>query len=237
MLPLYTIATPPETLEEKCKIPGAVVYTPRYQVHPGDKVPILLLRKGSTEVVEAIWGLAAKSGKAPVLFVSMKNILKTKPYNIMLRNSRCALPANCFFGEMEKQAYLIRLTQERLFCMGALFQENTTTGQLHFAILLTEAADFISPLLSAMPVVVGAERHAAWLKAAHLHDIMRVADSSVNHWFDYFKVDNAVLEPDANSRELLVPMGMSAKQVQEREDQVAALKLEQSRMDRKSSKR
>lgn len=238
MLELYTMATEPEGLEDRFRLPERADYEPLYQVRPGDIMPIVIPmgEQKTAAVVNASWGLKFK-GRNPVPMVSMKNILKQKPYNVLIRNQRCGVPANCFFGQNEKGPILVRIPQERLFGMGGLYHYDKESGSYSFALLQTDVADVLSSLMPSMPIVFSGDRHKTWLKAAHLYDVMRFADASGHHWFDYFSVSPELLKPGTNDRELLKPLGLSAKEIQDREDKIAALKMAEARSNKPSSKR
>lgn len=178
------------------------------------------------ELTYATWGgkLQAKT--------TMKKILSSQ-YNKLIRKQRCAIPANCFFGIKDSQHYLVRILESRLFYMGGIYTK--ANNEIHFSVLNTEPPDMLS-FLQTMPVLFKPEWLEEWLHTEQLEPIMTLADVSVNHWFDYFKVSNKVATATANNKELLMPLGESYRQFQERERKLRAMEFEKSRTDRSNSK-
>ena len=76
-----------------------------------------------------------------------------------------------------------------------------------------------------------------WLNGEHLVDLMQIADSAGDQWFDYFPVSREILQPGINKRELLKPLGMSKFEQSERELKLKAIDIRQDRFNRKASKR
>ncbi len=227
----YSIATSPTMLATRTNISEVLEYAPIYQARPAMKLPIIILQNGKPEIVMATWGL-----KSSVAFntIHMSRILKGRPWNILLRTQRCAVPANCFIVKKNNEAFLIRLPQHRLFMMGGVYQMKK--NEIHFTLLETESADLISSITDNMPVVFHNDRVTKWLLADELGSIMRFADKAGNNWFDYFKISQQVFDAKENNRELLTPLGMSREQQQQREQSIQALTFEKERMNRRGSK-
>src|SRR5450631_2301804 len=91
MIPLYTISSKPDTIADQCKLTETLSYSPAYQARPGMQLPIIMGKENKIELVMAQWGI-----KKPL--VSVDRILSTRPYNILVRKQRCAVPANCYFS-------------------------------------------------------------------------------------------------------------------------------------------
>jgi putative SOS response-associated peptidase YedK len=228
---IYTIATSSPELATRTNVGDVIEYTPAYQARPGMKMPIIIFRNSKPEIVMATWGLRSN---ASFNTVHTSRILKTRPWNLLIRRQRCAIPANCFIGNKTGTPHLIRLPQHRLFMMGGMYQ--VKNDEIYFTLLLTETADIISSIAEEMPVIFHNDRVHKWLTTEDLGSIMRYADKAGNNWFDYFKVDPEVLNAKENNRELLTPLGMSRGQVRQREQQVAAMSFEKERMNRRGNK-
>ena len=65
---------------------------------------------------------------------------------------------------------------------------------------------------------------------------MQLADSSGDKWFDFYKVDSKILEPESNSKELLKPIGISYREWMEREEKLNSLDLKGDRFNRNNTK-
>lgn len=234
----YSIATSPSDLALRTNIADALEYTPIYQARPGMKMPIVIFRNDRPELVMAMWGLRSSTMYNSV---HMSRVLKGRPWNILLRTHRCAVPANCFIVEKNGNAFLIRLPQHRLFLMGGVFQQRK--NDFHFTLLETESADIIAPVTESMPVIIHHDRIQKWLQHKDDHDrpleldsIFRFADKAGNNYFDYFKVNPHVLDPKANERNLLIPLGMSNEEYRLRNKQIMSNSFEEEKKNRRNGK-
>lgn len=228
---IYSIATTPEMLATRTNISEVLAYEPIFQARPGMKMPIIILRNGKPEIVMATWGLRSSTAFNTI---HMSRVLKTRPWNLLIRKQRCAVPANCFIVNTNGIPHLIRLPQHRLFMMGGVFQ--LKKDEIHFTLLETESADLISSLTNEMPVVFHNDRVARWLMADELGTLMRFADKAGNNWFDYFKVAPEILIAKENNRNLLTPLGMTREQQKFREQSIQAMTFEKERMNRRGNK-
>ncbi len=231
MINAFSIATTPSELAIRTNIAEAPEYSSIYQARPGMKTPIIIWRYGKPEIIMAMWGLRSS---AAYNTIHMSRILKSRPWNIMIRNQRCAIAANCVIVEKNKEAFLIRLPQHRLFLMGGVYQQKGE--EFHFTILETESADLLSSITEDMPVFLHNDGIIKWLQATELDSIFRFADKSGNNYFDYFRVNPKVLDPKENNRELLIPQGVTHAQYIERQKQVMAMSFEKERMNRRNGK-
>lgn len=236
---VYSIATVPSDLALRTNIAEPLEYTPVYQARPGMKMPIIIYRNDRPELVSAMWGLRSS---ASYNSIHMSRVLKSRPWNILIRTHRCAVPANCVIVEKNNQAFLIRLPQHRLFLMGGVVQQRK--DDYHFTLLETESADLLAPITESMPVFIHNDRIQKWLGqkkdaddySMELDSIFRFADKAGNNYFDYFKIDPKVLDPKANNRELLVPIDLSNEQYRLRDKQIMAVSFEKERANRRNSK-
>lgn len=230
MFDFITIATRKEALESALDLAIQGDYKPVYLSRQGEQLPIILIGKDGYKTELATYGLKRNELKIPI-----KRVLYKRPYNKLIRTNRCAIPVNCFFGKYANHPYLIRVLNERLICLAGLY-EVTDNGEHRFAILTTEPADTIRHLADHAPVLFKIDGFKRWLKTTNMQDVMEFADKSSHHWFDYFQVSDEVINADRNSKELLVPVGLSRQQVLDREDQLKGLELDKIRTDKGSSK-
>ena len=227
----FSIATPAADLSIRTSIADLVVYKPIWQVRPGIKTPLIIWRYGKPELVMGMWGLRSSTAYNSV---HMLRVLKSRPWNVLIRTHRCAIPANCIITEKNGVAYLIRLPQHRLFLLGGVYQQKG--DQFHYTILDTESPDLLHPVAENIPVIIHNNHIQKWLEHRELDSIFHFADKTGNNYFDYFKVNAKILDPKENSRDLLIPQGMTHAQYQERQKQVMALSFEKERANRRNGK-
>jgi putative SOS response-associated peptidase YedK len=229
LLPLYTIATAPQFWEDLWNIP--IAYTTYYQARPGMRLPVFTLQDGKINCTTAVWGLPPFH--APD-FYPMHRVLKNRPWNILIRQQRCAVPMNCFFGGTVQSPWLLRVLQHRAMLMGGVI--TTIKEQSYFTLLTTEAADVIHNKTEIMPVLFDPEKTLRWLKTKHISTVMHYADRSGSYWFDYFRVPQVIMHASENKREWLIPQGMTLQNYREREKKIQAVAFEEERANRRSGK-
>jgi putative SOS response-associated peptidase YedK len=227
MLPIFTITSKADTIVQQCKLSDSFSYSPVFQARPGMKLPIIIQKEKKLELITATWGT-----KKPL--VSMDRILSTRPYNVLIRKQRCAVPANCFFSLKGEQPYLIRLLQYRMFLMGGIF--HYVDGEFYFALLQTDLPDMLNTMQGQMSVVMAPEKLSSWLKGDEVGRAMHYADRSGSYWFDYFPVPKQITDENQNSKELLKPQGISQNELKEHEKKLTALAFEKERPNRSGLK-
>lgn len=237
---LYCIATTAADIAMRTNIADASDYDPVYQARPGMKMPLIIYRNDRPEIISAMWG---KRSTTEYNSVHMNRVLKSRPWNILIRTNKCAVPVNCIVVEKnarlndtvgQGEAYLIRLPQHRLFLIAGVYQQKG--DDYFFTALETESADIINSITPNMPVFFHCDRVLKWLQSNELDSIFRFADKAGNNWFDYFRVDSKILNPKVNERDLLIPLGLSHAQYLERQQRVASLSFEKERANRRNSK-
>jgi putative SOS response-associated peptidase YedK len=227
----FCIATEPSEISIRTNVASLVDYKPVYQVRPGMKTPIIVWRYGKPEIVMAMWGMRSSSAYNTI---HMSRVLKGRPWNILIRTQRCAVAANCVIVEKNKEAFLIRLPQHRLFLMGAVYQMKG--DEFYYTLLETESPDILATIADDTPLFLQNEQIQKWLQATELDSIFRFADKAGNNYFDYFRVDPKILNPKENNRELLIPIGMTHAEYLMRQKQVMALSFEKERANRRNGK-
>lgn len=227
----FSIATEPSEISIRTNVASVIDYKPVYQARPGMKTPIIVWRNDKPEIVMAMWGMRTSSAYNTV---HMSRVLKGRPWNVLIRTQRCAVAANCVIVEKNKEAFLIRLPQHRLFLMGGVFQMKG--DEFHFTLLETESPDVLAGIANDTPVFIHNDRIQKWLTTPELDSIFRFADKAGTNYFDYFKVDPKILNPKENNRDLLIPAGMSHAEYAARQKQVMALSFEKERANRRNGK-
>lgn len=233
---IYTIATKVEFLKAMLEI-DVPEFEPIYQARPGMYLPILIRENNQSKMVMAKWGANIKS--QPTNYVKMDRILKQKPYNQLIRSNRCSIPANCFITKSKNKVWLVKLIKQRLFWMGGVYQKSISKQgkELYqFAILLTDQADVLSSICSEMPVLMGMDRHQHWIEPKDIAGIMNMADKSSKQWFDFFEVNINILSPSINQKEILIPLGSTYQQYQQRQKKFEKIKIDELRANSRGRK-
>ena len=167
----------------------------------------------------------------------MEKILARKPFNIWFRKYRCAIPVNCFCMTQGDDTYLIRILKQRTFMLGGLcLPPDTQNPEYRFALLEVEAADILKRITDIMPINFSCHTSTSWCTQETILNVMQLADSSGDKWFDFYKVDPAILELESNDKELLKPTDISYREWMEREGKLNSLDLKGDRFNRNNTK-
>lgn len=237
MLTHYTIASKPNVIRDFYKLSLIDHIDPVYKSSSKQSLPIIIRENDKNKLVMASWGL--QFGRKPLeTTVPLKGILSNQPYNLMLRQTRCVIPCNCFFGMKGGDPYLIRLTNQRLFSVGGIYdvRHKGSEPEYRFAMLTVEPADLVQSFLEEMPLILGYDRYNGWLSDSDMQHLMFLADRAGGYWFDYFKIGNGFLTARENDPAILKPVGGSYMQQERRKELERIAYLEKNRKDRGSGK-
>jgi putative SOS response-associated peptidase YedK len=152
--------------------------TPRYNVAPGQVMPVIV-HKGEQNSLEMMkWGLVPSWAKDPRIGNKMINaraetVLEKPSYRKPLQSKRCLVPVSGFYewhdtgaGAGGKVPYHIYLKDEPVFALAGLYDTwLDPNGQPmdSYTIITTSANSFMERLHHRMPVILGQEAEDLWL--------------------------------------------------------------------------
>ncbi len=158
---------------------GLDLTTPRYNVAPGQIMPVVVHRNGdrgghnSLELMK--WGLVPSWAKDPRTGFKMINaraetVLEKPSYRKPLQSKRCLVPVSGFYEWQDtgvgKVPYHIYLKDEPVFALAGLY-DTWLDPQGHpldtYTIITTSANSFMERLHHRMPVILGDEAEDMWL--------------------------------------------------------------------------
>ncbi len=154
---------------------AAPAAAPRYNVAPGQTVPVLRqLSDTAAGLAPLRWGLIPSwSRDATIgnrLINARSETVAEKPsFRAAFRARRCLIPADGFYEwqrlDGRKQPYFIRLAAATPFAMAGLWESwRGAAGVVEtFTILTTAANDTVRPIHERMPVILDPAAHDAWL--------------------------------------------------------------------------
>ena len=235
MTTLFTITTKPQEIEHISRVRPVESFQKHYQVHPGDTVPVCCQINGEMTWVSALRGI--QHGKKYLTSMAMEKIHARKPFNIWFRKYRCAIPVNCYFTQHGPDVHLTRILKQRTFMLGGLcLPPDEESPNFRFALLEVEAADILKRITDVMPINFNCHTSTSWCTQETILNVMQLADSSGDKWFDFYKVDPKIVESRSNSKELLKPIGISYREWMEREEKLNSLELKGDRFNRNNTK-
>lgn len=152
-------------------------YGPRYNIAPGQMVPIIAIKQNQRKAALLRWGLVppwAKDSKIGYKMINARSeSVSAKPsFRDAFASKRCLIPADGFYEwiktEKGKQPFHIRFTDQPIFAMAGLYQtwhDPETNQPLHtFTILTTNANKALEDIHERMPVILQTlEAEEQWL--------------------------------------------------------------------------
>ena len=168
-------------------------FSARYNVAPGQVMPVITRKDGQNTVEMMKWGLIPSWAKDPRIGNKMINaraetVLEKPSYRKPLQSKRCLVPASGFYewldthnrelevkgtagkaGAGGKVPYHIYLKDEPIFALAGLYDTwlDPQGQRLNtYTIITTSANSFMERLHHRMPVILGEEAEDIWLDPA-----------------------------------------------------------------------
>ncbi|HPB30253.1 MAG TPA: SOS response-associated peptidase [Candidatus Sumerlaeota bacterium] len=151
----------------------------RYNIAPGQWVPVLFSAPDGRRLWPMLWGLVPSWAKNPEIGRGLINAraetLAEKPaFRTPFKRRRCLIPSDGFYewkktGKSPGQPYFFSLPERQLFAFAGLWDEwNGSDGSIvhSFAIITTEANDLVRNVHDRMPVILAQEDEDRWLDPA-----------------------------------------------------------------------
>ncbi|MCA9483601.1 MAG: SOS response-associated peptidase [Nitrospina sp.] len=194
-------------------------FGPRFNVAPTQTLPVAVAGDAGVELRGMRWGLVPAWAKEESIGNRMINaraetVAEKPSFRSSFKMKRCLVPCDGFYewvaGENGKTPYYIHRRDNGLFAFAGLWSEwKGGESPLHtFAIITTEANDFLKPLHHRMPVILPPDFYARWLNpktsAADLHAALKPLAGDL---LEFFPVTKAVNSPKNDSPDCLVPAG------------------------------
>jgi putative SOS response-associated peptidase YedK len=180
----------------------------RFNVAPGQLLPVIVEEDGERRVALMRWGLVPPWSKDGKGFINARSeTAAEKPsFREPLARRRCLVPADGYYewqaGPRGKTPYAIRFADGSLFAMAGIWsQRRGAEGapEETFAILTTAANALTAPIHDRMPVILRQRDEGAWLTAdddAALQPLLIPYDPAVMTAFPVFRRVNTVRNDD-----------------------------------------
>jgi putative SOS response-associated peptidase YedK len=171
--------TRPERLSlERFGVQGLPELGPRYNIAPGTEILVIGQREGERKARLLRWGLVPYWADDPSIGQRLVNAradtaFARPAFRRPMEKRRCLIPADLFYewqaipGQRRKQPYAVRMKSGEPFALGGLWDfwrpKDGGEGLATCIILTTEPNELLAPIHDRMPVIVPADRYAAWL--------------------------------------------------------------------------
>ncbi|SHF41213.1 Putative SOS response-associated peptidase YedK [Desulfofundulus australicus DSM 11792] len=174
----FTLTAAPEKISEAFNVPFDIPYSPRYNIAPGQEVPVVVEENSRRLLKVMRWGLIPRWAKdaspGSRLINARAETVMAKP---SFRNSfrcrrRCLVPADGFY-EWKREGkrstpYRIVLPGKEVFALAGLWDrwDSPAGSVFSFTIITTEASEAMKEIHGRMPVILTEEReYIEWLQA------------------------------------------------------------------------
>jgi len=165
-----------QTLVERFKIESEPTsYEPKYNITPGQNVPVIIKDEGERKCVIMRWGLVPQWSNDPLIGFQMINaraetVAQKPDFKNSLRKRRCIVPCSGFYewkkiDKKTKIPYYIKPENDNFFAFAGLWDTwNKDGGDLTtFAIITTTPNELIEPIHDRMAVILSKEDEQTWL--------------------------------------------------------------------------
>lgn len=164
----------PTNLQERFQTQNDVELTPRYNIAPSQKLPVII-NEGHNTIEVMKWGFIPFWAKDPKIGYKMINArADTVATKIAFRGSllqkRCLVPASGFYEwkqtPQSKQPYYFHLKHEDIFAFAGLYsiwRDTQGTEVKTYTIITTEPNKLVAPIHNRMPVILPRNTEETWL--------------------------------------------------------------------------
>lgn len=171
----YTLAAATEELVEAFDVPlPDFVWTPRYNISPGQQVPVVAADRRGRRIGLLTWGLVPAWNDEPgtgLINARAESVMEKPSFREAFERRRCLVPADGFYewkreGRAKVPHWFFPRSDGLLAFAGVWERwERPGTEPRHtFAILTVPANEDVAPVHDRMPAIVPAEERARWLE-------------------------------------------------------------------------
>lgn len=201
---------------------GAVPDAPRYNVAPGQPVPVIVRTDEGNESVPMKWGLVpSRAREGPVarhlINARAESLLEKPAFRGAVRSRRCLVPATGFYewagtGKAKTPFYFRRKDNAFLAFAGLFEGWSPEGGTGGFAIVTTEPNELVAGIHNRMPAILAKEGEAEWLAPGipTEEDCRRLLAPFPASAMESYRVSPAVNNPAAEGESLVKPVGGEA---------------------------
>ena len=171
----YTLTKPLKAIKKHF---GPIVlscdHNERYNISPGQKIPVVTTTNSQRELKLMRWGLIPpwikdiKTTK-PLINARSETVHQKPSFRDPFHASRCLIPADGFLEwkteRGKKFPYFIFLNQKDIFSFAGIWTKwYKETSPIHtFSILTTQANTVLAPIHERMPVIIKSSDYKLWL--------------------------------------------------------------------------
>ncbi|MBW2971063.1 SOS response-associated peptidase [Candidatus Woesearchaeota archaeon] len=213
----------PRSIEERFKVrfPKKERWKPRYNIAPGQQVPIIL-QESRDQLTFAGWGLVPSWAKEQnfgfkTINARAESIDEKATYKKPFRSQRCLIPADGFYEwkttPNDKIPYRFTLKNEALFAFAGVYDlwKNPESGEqadslLTFSIITVEPNAVVKPVHNRMPAILSRENEAAWLRNESAERLKQMLAPYPAEQIKFYQVSRMVNSIKNDTTKLIEPV-------------------------------
>jgi putative SOS response-associated peptidase YedK len=153
-------------------------WRPRYNIAPGQDVPIIRDAGNGRELAQARWGLVPhwsreEKPKYSTINARAETVADKPTYREPFKRRRCLIPATGFYewrqADGAKTPHHIRLPDGAPFAFAGLWDhwDKAPPGFDSCSIIVTDANAVMRPIHERMPVILNPAQYNTWLNVGH----------------------------------------------------------------------
>ncbi len=191
---------------------------PRYNAAPSQMLPVIL-NFNPRKIILSAWGLKPPwllkiSKRDGLINVRAETLKEKRTFQNDLAERRCLIPADGYYEwkalpNGKKAPYRIVRKNGDLFAFAGIWEETRTDGafERRFAIITTEANEFMRPIHARMPVILEPDQESVWLDTkAPLPDLVSMLGPVPENDLQTYEVSSLVNSGSVDTADLIRPV-------------------------------
>jgi putative SOS response-associated peptidase YedK len=198
---------------------GVVPDTPRYNVAPGQQIPVIVRTNEGNEAIPMEWGLVPSWAREtpvarPFINARAESLLSKPAFRGPVRYRRCLVPATGFYEwartGKSRTPFYFRRKDNALFAFAGLYERwspGPGDGRAGFAIVTTAPNELIRGIHDRMPAILTKGDEEEWLAPGVPtdEDCRRLLAPYPASAMESYRVSPAVNNPSAEGELLVKP--------------------------------
>lgn len=191
LLPYYSIGSDPDRIENQLNAEFTKHFDPVYIAKSGMELP-MILPDSTARIMPGIWGIPNLKGSLKIWFKS-EGIIKNKDTRILIRTSRCLIPANGFFIKYVEKFYFIYFPDEPVITLAGIYtflKKSKDDREDYFFTILTQSNNLkMMGLSPVVPVIISTGSRRKYLnRKKPLMDITHLLQRKFNRTYHGIEV-------------------------------------------------
>jgi putative SOS response-associated peptidase YedK len=200
---------------------------PNYNLSPTQNTVVLRVVENERKFDSMRFGLIpfwAKDIKSTsrysLINAKSEEITEKRSYKGAFEKRRCIVPLSSFFEWKKtekgpKKPFCIRLKNEPIMSIAGVWEhwksKDETQEVFSFAMITTEANEFMQNIHTRMPVILDRSDEERWLdpENANVTELQKILKPCPSEWLDAYEVSTMVNSPKNNKPEVLQPVQAS----------------------------